>query len=158
MHNILESFVMRKIKSCSNALSRQVREAVKITQDQSFCLLNLQEEYYHCVLTTLQAVGPPSQRIQMSLEPKTTPALTQSQEETALVGKSSWFKGISKYVNHNETNSMSQSSKSKSTSKANPLPQKSKLRLSLHNHQLFYSSQGPLGGNSLGGLEQRTLN
>ena len=76
--------MMRKIKSCSNALSRQVREAVRITQDQSYSLLNLKEEYYHCQLTTLQAVGPHSQRIQMSFGPKTTPALTQSQEKTAL--------------------------------------------------------------------------
>ena len=83
MHNILESFVMRKIKSCSNALSRQVREAVKITQDQSYCSLTLRKNIT-TVLTTLQAVGPHSPRIQMSLEPKTTPALTQSQEETAL--------------------------------------------------------------------------
>ena len=78
MHNILELFVMRKIESCSSVFSRQVREVVKITQDQSPCLLTLRKN-----ITTVCSLHS-RQRIQMSLEPKKTPALTQSQEETAL--------------------------------------------------------------------------
>ena len=76
MHNILKSFVMRGIKSCNSALSRQVREAVEISRDSSHCLLNLKEEYNRCVLPTLQAVGPPSIREQVSMD-SPTPALAQ---------------------------------------------------------------------------------
>ena len=72
MAEVLGSFVMRKVKTCKTALSRQVREAVEISQDHSHCLLNSKEEYNRCVLPTLQVEGPPNLRKQLAQEPGST--------------------------------------------------------------------------------------
>ena len=45
LQGVLDAFGMKKIKACSSALSRQIREALEIASDDSHNLLNLKEEY-----------------------------------------------------------------------------------------------------------------
>ena len=60
----VESFTMHAIKPCRSALSRQVREAVEISQDSFHCLLNSKDEYNRCLLPSISVAGPPSIREQ----------------------------------------------------------------------------------------------
>ena len=61
--DILEIFSMRRVKSCTSALQRQIREAVEIVGDSSSNLLNSKREYNRCILPTLIAVGPPPKSV-----------------------------------------------------------------------------------------------
>ena len=56
--DVLDSFNIGRIKSAPSALSRQIREAVEISQDKSHCLLNSKEEYNRCILPSLIIKGP----------------------------------------------------------------------------------------------------
>ena len=57
--DVLDSFNIRRIKSAPSALSRQIREAVDISQDASHCLLKRKEEYSWCILPAIRMEGPP---------------------------------------------------------------------------------------------------
>ena len=82
--NILDTFCMRKLKTASSALSRQVREAIEISTDRSHCLLNRKEEFSRCLLPTLRAEGP-SRAVQEKMrEADSSPTLTSAEEEQAL--------------------------------------------------------------------------
>ena len=48
--NVLKVFNIRKLKSATSALSRQIMEAVEIAEDSSHCFLNNKEEYNRCIL------------------------------------------------------------------------------------------------------------
>ena len=81
--DILEIFSMRRVKSCTSALQRQIREAVEIGGNSGSSLLNSKREYNRCILPTLIAVGPPPKSVQLESQGESV-TLTREQEESAL--------------------------------------------------------------------------
>ena len=74
---------MRRLKKCSRALNRQVREAIEISQDTSSELLNSEQEYNRCILPKMTVIGPPTLAVQRQQEPE-PPSMTPEQEDDAL--------------------------------------------------------------------------
>ena len=67
VEEVITSFQMTRIKTCSSALSRQVREAIEIGHS-NLRLLNQKEEYNRCLLPSLQVTGPPTIKAQQEAD------------------------------------------------------------------------------------------